>query len=419
MSNTMYNRIKYIYWAKEAKKIVLSVEDMKQLLKDLSETRHKVTSNTLRADFTEDTYKIDKHGDYYEVYLYDKGNYYIFSTNALDTTKNINNQEAIKVDRAFEEKFREKYNTTLRRAFGFVDKTFKRCIPKQFYYLNKRLCGREIIASSIDASSQYPSGCLGKLPDSHTMVVYKGKVEPTAEYPFAFYKSGHCAEYGVFDTHNWIDNKFFSYLFRLDNDEYCFKPLNDEDEETILMKASDYEMTDIWQELYDTKNSAEKDSKEYNIAKLIMNKTIGCWHRKDKNKKRCMSYEDHGSYQLAHIVAIAIGRGNQKILNKIKEIGEIRIAHVCVDGIIYAGSDIQGINESKLGVFAQEFTGCKTVIKDINVYAAEDNNGNTIKFKHGSFDLIDGKEFEDNKMYSIKDLDKLGRKERIGDIVNG
>ena len=147
-----------------------------------------------------------------------------------------------------------------------------------------------------------------------------------------------------------------------------------------------------------------------------MNKTIGCWHRKDKSKKRTMSYDDHGNYQLAHIVAIAIARGNQKILNMIDKIGEFFVIHVCVDGIIYLGDRKFGIDDSKLGVFSQEFINADFEMAGINVYCAKSND-KCIKFKHGGFDLLDGKEINEDQEFDFSDLYKLSAKEHVGDLL--
>ena len=182
------------------------------------------------------------------------------------------------------------------------------------------------------------------------------------------------------------------------------------------MKASDYTMDSTWNYFYNIKNSCGKDTEEYKTAKLIMNKTIGCWHRKDKSKKRTMSYDDHGNYQLAHIVAIAIARGNQKILNMIEKIGEFFVIHVCVDGIIYLGDRKFGIDGSELGVFSQEFINADFEMAGINVYCAKSND-KCIKFKHGGFDLLDGKEINEDQNFDFSDLYKLSAKEHVGDLL--
>lgn len=419
MSNMIYHKIQYINWKYEARKVRLTATEMKQKLAEVMSTRTKTDTKTKRAEYTEHTYGLQKHGDYCELYLVENNEYIIYSTNMFDDKKN-DNSEYTRPDRLFEYKFKElNNNTTLRVAFGFAHKDIKRCIPRQFYFINKKHCNHILIASAIDASSQYPSGCLGRLPDYHTAKPMRGRVKPTDEYPFAFYASGHCAEKDVFDTHDWLSSPLFPYLFRLDQKEdYPFTPLKDEDELTILMKPSEYTMDSTWNYFYANKKSCAKDTVEYDEAKLIMNKTIGCWHRKDKAKKRIMSYEDHGSYQLAHIVAIAIARGNQKILDMAEKIGLQYILHICVDGIIYLGDRKFGIDESLLGQFAQEFIGADFMMKDINVYCARQNN-HCIKFKHGGFDLYEGSEIDENRDFEFDDLNKLSCTQRIGDIING
>ena len=155
----MYKRITSINWRKEATKIKLQNDEMIELIKNTKATRELARTKTKRAEFDELHYGLDKHGDYCELYLYKDGKYYIYSNNMMDSNKNIDDKIE-RADRIFEQKFREFNNITLRRAFGFVDKTLKRCIPKQFYYINDRFINKRLKASSIDASSQYPSGCL-------------------------------------------------------------------------------------------------------------------------------------------------------------------------------------------------------------------------------------------------------------------
>ena len=347
--------------------------------------------------------------------MFEDGKYVIYKNNMLDNSKN-EEKKIKRPDRLFDEKFKELNGLSLRQAFGFSDKMFKRNIPKQFYYIDQSRLNKVLVASSIDASSQYPSGCLGRLPDFHDTLFYKGRVEPNEEYPFAFYASGHCAEYGVFDTHTWTNSVYQQYLFRFDKSlPWPFRSLTDEQEETILVKASKYTMDSTWQYFYDAKTNFPKGSIEYELAKLIMNAVIGCWHRKDKDQKAIMTYDDHGSYQLAHIVAIAIARGNQKILNMVNQIDHRLIVHICVDGIIYMGSDEYGITESKLGIFSQEFTGAQIVFKGINCYCAR-KDGHCVKFKHAGFDLLDGKEIDESRDFQFEDLNNLGCKEHTINI---
>ena len=166
--------------------------------------------------------------------------------------------------------------------------------------------------SSIDGCSQYPAHICGRLPDAHTAVRYEGTVKPNEEYPVAFYiNSGHCAEYGVFDTHDWVNHRLFDRLFVF-KDEYkgnilvhlAQKPLTNPNTDcTILCKRSKYHLGDIYQELYDKR----KENEEFKNA---MNKSIGY-----------MATCTYKSYQLAHIRAIIIGRANAKMLKICDQVG--------------------------------------------------------------------------------------------------
>ena len=422
--------LKYIHWKTDAKRVVLSNDNMKAKLKEVLATRHEAKTNTKIDDYiNEDSYKIGLHGDYVELYMCDNGRFVIYCNNMVDSNKNNTEKKKIyRADRIFQRKFMELNGCGLEAAFGFVDKSLKRCIPKQFYYVDESILDKKLIMSSIDASSQYASGCLGILPDSHDSLYYEHYMEPTAEYPFAFYASGHVAIYNELDTHDWLAHKLFKYLFRLDvskkKDPWPFRPLPKEQEHTILMKASPYHMDSTWQYFYDIKQSYEKDSEEYKEAKQVILEVMGQWHRKDKTQKTAFPYEDGGSFQLAHIVAIAIARGNQKILNKIEEIGLDFVAHICVDGIIYIGNEVFGQQEAHLGVFCQEFVGVPTIIRDINVYMAKDEHN--YKFKHGSFDLLYNNDIDDQKEYDFDALMKLAdermyedkkRKKQIGEEI--
>lgn len=417
MSNKMYNSIKYINWQEEAEKIPVTIEEMKEALREVASIRSEVKGpKTLRSQYTHDTYKIERKGTYVSILYLDREDHYkIITTNAFDDSKN-EKKSKIRTDRAFDLKFIELNGLSLRKAFGFSERQFKRNVPKQFYYLNSKAVGKEFIGGSVDACSQYPSGCLGKLPDAHHMMTVRGRAKPTAEWPFAFYKSGHLAIFGELDTHNWLVSKYMPCLFRGPKEDWPLQPLRDEDEETVLMKASEHTMDSVWDYYYGIKSKASHDSEEYLEAKLVMNSTIGYWHRRDADKKHKGTYDDHGSYKLAHVVAVAIARGNQKILDKCREIGEMKVVHICVDGIIYAGPQEYGQSSSELGKFKQEFSDCAVRIDGMNVYAAEKDN-KPVKFKHGGYDLIYGHDIDGE--YGIRDLSALSKKETIGDILDG
>lgn len=405
MSNKLMNETKYIYWSKEATVEKTDAAGFKAKLTEFQKTRHKIKNKTRRDYYDENTYNWSKDGDYYSLYYWDNG-YHILTTNGFDDAKNAK-KPSTAGDVAFDYKFREINGIAIRKAYGESPKEIKRCVPKQFYWIDDDLIGKLIRVSSIDASSQYPSGCYGKLPDWHTAKEIEGYAEPTEEYPFAFYDSGHLAIYGELDTHDWIESKYKWSLFRFKGDYSLQK-----ETKTILCKASAYEMNEVWDYYYDLKQSADKD--HYDEAKLVLNSTIGKWHRKD-DKKTSFDYSDRRNYKFAHIVAVAIARGNQKILDKAKEIGECNVIHICVDGIIYLGDDVYGSQEKKIGQFCQEFSDMRFEMISTNCYSAEDDEGNVVKCKHAGYDLLDGKLIVGD--FKIEDLPKLSKSKTIGEML--
>lgn len=360
-------QLRYINWKKESNVIRLSQEDFANKYNELVNTRKSIQYTTIRYLYSdEDVFSIQVKSDYRILCLKEKGKYIRYSTNEFDNTKNDQEEyQGSKSITEFQRKFKEINDISLFKAFGTTEIEFKRNIPKQFYYLNRDYLHKELIASSIDGCSQYPSNMCGLLPDSHTMIEVNGRVEPNEEYPFAFYKSGHLAEYKVFDTHKWLFNPYFDRLFRLFKEDWSILNLKDNEEVTYLMKASKYTLDDVWEYFYDRR-------KIDNLAKLVMNSSIGMMHT-----------EKYNSYKYAHLVAIAIARGNQKILNMCERIGYKNIIHICVDGIIYKGSQVYGVDYKKLGVFNQEFIGCDFLMSNMNKYIAMKDN-KCVKAKHGN-----------------------------------
>ena len=418
--NIMFTRLSSINWNTEAIRKGLKNDEMVALYKNVLATRDLAQTKTNRADYDDELhYNIEVVGDYCRLYMKKDGKYYVFYNNMCDDNKNTDKKVGY-ADKIFQKKFKELNGVGLQAAFGYVDKDVKRCIPKQFSFCNPRYKDKLVRASSIDASSQYPSGCLGTLPDKHTAVYFDHYVEPNEEYPFAFYSSGHVAIYNELDTHEWLDSPFRNELFRFGNDKYDLHILPKEQEETYLCKASPYTMDSTWQYFYNIKEAATNEE-EYEQAKLVMNKAIGCWHKKDIDKKVAFTYDDKGSFQLAHIVAVAIARGNQKILNKIKEISPsfplYSIIHICVDGIIYAGDKIFGQEQSELGKFKQEFSNATFLMRGTNIYCARTTH--CVKFRHAGYDLLDNKEIDETRDFEFKDLYNLGCKERMSDLLNG
>lgn len=368
--NKLEHQIKYIYWSKESIAVHLTQEEFSEKIKSL-EGYTRINYTTSRTPYRDKVYAIKKKHNYLTLYMREDNKYIRYTTNWFDSDK-VQSRGSNAIHLVFN-KFSELTHTTMKSAFGTVGEEFKRCIPKQFTYQNTRYFDRQIRASSIDACSHYPASMSGRLPDSHTAMSVRGTVEPNAEYPFAFYiKSGHCAEYGVFDTHDWYsyDKSLWTSLFRLSKtDEYRHETIKRDEDITILMKSASYSLFDTFNYYYQNKEKCDSDSKEYQDAKLVMNASIGMMHQKN-----------YKNYRYAHLVAIALCRANQKILDTITNIGLVKIVQVCVDGIIYLGDKKYGSDTKALGKYYQEFTGITGKVSSLNRYIFMSDD-NVIKFK--------------------------------------
>ena len=380
--NRAWNKIAYIYWKKETKVISLTQQEFEDKLEELySEGRNMIKASTKTLDYyTYKTFSVEHTGNYFILKYVIKGKGpTIYSTNWFDDSKNERDFKGSDSVKIFEDKFKELNGVSLKVAYDTVEEEFKRNIPKQFSYVNP-FKNIYLSASSIDASSQYPSGLFGDLPDSHTMIKLKGRVKPSEDYPFAFYSSGHIAEYNKYDTHDWLNSRFSNYLFRKGREQF---PILKEDDYTILMKPSKYHMDSVWQYFYDNRKTDES-------FKVVMNASIGCFHKK--------KYRTH---KFAHLAAIAIARGNQKILEMCDKIGQSNIIQICVDGIIYEGKQEFGITEKRIGEFKQEFTDCILRIDCLNRYIAMDND-KVIKYKTQGVNC-----YKDGTSIKLKGVTKL------------
>ena len=294
------------------------------------------------------------------------------------------------------QKFTELTNSSFKRAFGTVNKNILRCIPKQFYWANSTPYVGNI--SCVDYSSQYPSNLGKTLPDSHNAIQVKGTVKPNKDYPFAFYiNSGHMAIYGEFDTHDWWLNDFRNYLFRFktmrkDFDDRFNAYVDESEDVTVLMKASKYTLKETYEYFYNIKQTFNKDTREYDEAKLVLNASIGQMHRKVYTKDR-----------YAHLAAVSIARSNNNVLSLIKPLKKSDIVQIQVDGVLYKGDLMLGIYDKYLGAPVQE-AYCNPCRWDkLGKYMID--TGNKIIIKHqGCNAMLDGRDIEQSTKFNDMDL---------------
>ena len=293
MKNELSHLSKYINWRREANIVNVSNDVMNSLLAEIRHEKIKLDNLTVRKDFmSKNGYYVRRKGNYLYVYVKEDDSYKIYTTNTYDNTKNEGDVKTVGKAAmiALHNKFKSIHGCEFKKAFGYVDEEFKRCIPKQFAYRKKDDTGKIFTnVSSVDGCSQYPSNLMGLLPDAHTAKEVKGVAFPDEEYPFAFYiKSGHCAQYGVFNTRSWMDSGFGEELFRLNQkDKWCWRPVKFDEEITILMKASKYNFNEEMQYFY-ARRKEDPDAKLFKLptSDATINYHIKKWMKAAKIDKK-------------------------------------------------------------------------------------------------------------------------------------
>lgn len=334
-----------------------------------------------------------KNNYYYILYTYELGGWFIYTCNIKDDNKNVENINDLNIGtlsfKHVSQKFKERNGVGFQKAFGIVEANYKECIPKSFYYCNPLFFNKVINhVSAVDFCSQYPSNLCGILPDAHDKIISPGRIKPNKDYPFAFYiNSGELAEFDIennklrYDTGNWKYSIYRTYLYK-DNKKF----INADDEITVLMKASQYQLTEEMNNLYDMryKFNNKEDVKKY---KLMMNSFIGTLHKSNLGNYNRNPY--------AHLAAVAITRGNEKIREFAENLKE-PVLQIIVDSVITNSDKEYGKQEKKLGSLHQEFTDCDFLMTGCNQYIAMKDN-NLVKYAHSACNVLDnGIKIDDN-----------------------
>ena len=397
-----WHTLDYVYWKKEAQIKRVNFSQFNDKIDDLKILGgRQISYTTKRSLYENNFFAIKTVGNNKCIYAFENGKYYIYYTNKIDDSKNTRNvaygQEGI---RYLNNRLVEEHGLKLRKAFGYTEEEFKRCIPKIFSFSNSARYNKIYMASSVDFTSHWPASARGLLPNSKGMLEYDGTVAPNEEYPFAFYlNSGHIAQYGVFDTHNWCKSAFTDALFRYSTKEekYPHKPfLDPKEDKTVLMKASEYELGKYFEELYQLREKK-------NDAKMYANASIGFMHR-----------QKYDRYKLAHLSAVIIARATQKTLDEINKIGEYFILHAVVDGFVYLGNAKLGIDEKIFGELHQEYQNCKFMMRGTNNYIVFNNEGKCINVKHSGFECrLDGSEITEDTIFDFNEFNNWKAKRGV------
>ena len=283
----------------------------------------------------------------------------ILEEDSLKATSGITGMEAFEY---VEDLFQKTKNTniTLYRAFSGskyrdVYKSIKRCVPKQIGYITPYNAEHVIKGKCFkaDVSSAFPSQMTKSLPTLHDYIKYEGRVEPTKEYPFAFYiKSGHIKIYNELDTRN-MNNDYYSFYKDVYDDT-----VEENDDITILCKESEYSLKDEFEYMY---SQRKKDINQ----KMYMNACIGFFHR-------------NGDPRLAHIAAVVIARNNNEMMNRVLQLDADNngILYIATDCVVWRGKESDIATDDKyLGSFTYEGRNGSFYGVMVGAYQFLDENG--------------------------------------------
>lgn len=311
------------------------------------------------------------------------------------------------------ERFKEQNGVTMRVAFGCIDdpvlqKRVENLVMMPVSYCNNRSLYKTIDhVYKSDISSAYDYALTKKLPDFHDARFIHGYEKPNEEYPFAFYLDTHHIEiYNEYSTYKIrisdLYNKILDY-----KRENLRKPssrfVNCEEKHTILMKASQYTLKDVLEQLYEERKD-DPDTKQIMVA------FTGRLHS--------LKYEGTTEYRkgqyFGHLAAVMFVYHWKYMIDLYNEInnGKNVLLQIQTDCCIWSGSQIKSsADEKTLGCFHKEYEDCKFRQKSLGVYAFEDKDGNIFGFKHQATKVPE--QFELN---NLEDIDNI--KETI-EIVSG
>lgn len=415
-----FNDFRYIRWYIEGDIWLLEKEEWNRLIARLRsnperwpEVKNVDRQKTLRLVWLDGKWCIDiSRGELFFAPSYNK--YYVFRVSKkqkvkaktkykfldeeeVKALKDIAGMDALHI---LKEKMQEIKGFKEQKAFGALNlekederelakavHNINRCVGP-FIGVNQKYLGK--ITERVwkaDYSSAYPAHGTYKIPDMRQREIVKGRERPTEEWPVCFYlKSGHVAEYRMYDTH--IDG--FSELYQKyrnpsnrkskhDEPAVRFKIIDDEDEITLRLKYSKYDLKEEFDYFYKMK----QEKKDREAAKAVLNSSIGCFDFLPRNKKTKQPLWNSNYRYFGHIRAVILARHNHEMIERYKEIKGrgMELVSIQTDSMIWTTTDpqIDGRLEStvcallaKMGDFVEEICNGRVYIAHCGAYFIED-----------------------------------------------
>lgn len=224
------------------------------------------------------------------------------------------------------------------------------CAPYPIDWCNDGYTERELRhVNKADISSAYGYQLTNPLlPDLLEYKEVNSKVEPSEEWPFAFYLDNNSMTiYNEGSSLSWKDNRFATSAKK--NIKFDITETR-----TLLMKGKDYGLKPLIDKMY-----AERSIKPEN--KSYMNLLVGFMDQKDYYAGQIVAWP---------IRAVIIYRCNQRILNLCEELKDNWSIPVLIntDSISWLGDYNPSIKEKHLGSFTTEYIDCNMIIRSVKCY---------------------------------------------------
>ena len=240
---------------------------------------------------------------------------------------------------------------SLSSIFGGLPQEFHKyrtVVPKPIDWVNPLFEGKVIQGCvKADICSAYGNEASKPLPDLHENCrkIVNGKVEPSQEYPFAFYLESN--EMAVWGEGSSADLKNTRYMR-----ETAYEAIN---ERTLLCKAASITLRPVFEYLY-------AHRKENEMLKFVMNATIGMFHR-----KKFTGVQDN-LWPLAAVIKFRCNKRIISLCETLVSLGQIPLL-INTDSITWKGNDMSLVVFDKaLGNFRLEFEDCKLLYKGPKKY---------------------------------------------------
>ena len=319
-----------------------------------------------RIGYFYNTYQLIEGSSWAELRIYDIENYEIERYKYMNTQLTTDEQnDGITGAYCYEkvnELFKKQYGISIFNAFSGrkyrkIYFNVKKCVPKQpHYFVETNVIDKGFKA---DVSSAFPAQAIKNLPTFKDCIQVEGRVDPTEEYPFAFYlNSHHIKILNELDSHDFENKFYMEYYDKMYND---FVP--DNKEITLLCKKSEYSFDKIFKKLY-------KERKINTENKKIMNAFIGVLHY-------------NTNPQCSHIASCIIARCVKDMCDRAKVLEEQgnKVFLISTDSILWRGSESNVATDEKfLGSFTNEEKNIKFCVRGCNCYQFEHEGTVITKF---------------------------------------